>query len=75
MEDNPPVVSKPNKTFRNLLILIAGSGLIAFGAGLGLDISDTVVATAKDALNSGVEALIASMLSAAGIVGLKTLTK
>lgn len=52
-----------------IIAIIIVAGAITFLAGFGLAVLDEkTVSTAKDALNAGVEAIIAILVSSAGIL-------
>lgn len=52
-----------------IIAIVIVAGVITFLAGFGLGILDeNTVSTAKDALNAGVEAIFAILLSSAGIL-------
>lgn len=45
-------------------------GIISIGAGFGIDVGDSSLSLAKDALNAGIEGLIATLVAA--VVGMAT---
>jgi Mg2+/citrate symporter len=66
MATNPPKITREN--LKAIIAVIIVCGVIAFLAGFGLDLLDEkTVSTAKDLLNAGVEAIIAILVSSAGI--------
>jgi hypothetical protein len=62
--------SKSNSDkLKAIIVVIIVAGAITFLAGFGLGILDEkTVSTVKDALNAGVEAIVAILVTSAGIV-------
>lgn len=67
MADNTSEIKNGN--LKRIIAVVIVSGVIAFLAGFGLDLLDEkTVSTAKDVLNAGVEAIIAILVSGAGMI-------
>lgn len=64
----------PTYSIKKIVTVIIVAFIVTFAAGYVIDISDETLSAAKNALNSGIEALISSLLFAAGMLGRNALT-